>query len=60
MRGRERQRQSWRERERERESVHERVRGVERKEERESKAGPVLSAQEPGMGLDFMNHEIMT
>ena len=34
--------------------------GSERERERESQAGSKLSVHEPDVGLDLMNHEIMT
>ena len=42
--------------------VHEHVqgRGRGREGERESQAGSVLAEQSPYLGLDRMNHEIMT
>ena len=46
------------ERERERERAREKQR--EREKERESQAGSVASAPEQDMGLELMNHKIMT
>ena len=42
------------------ERKREKKRERERERERESQAGSALSAQEPDVGLELLNHEIMT